>query len=119
RTLLRACAARRASDLGDAIADCDVTVLSRAPAGRDDLGDGALELLELSLHGLGRDLDLKLRNLELEIEVPAEAVQAQLEELQRTVAEVVPAGGRPAQDGDVAIGDRVPEIGSTSRSARA
>jgi trigger factor len=43
----------------------------------------------------------------LEIKVPAEAVQAQLEELQRTVAEVVPAGGRAAQPGDVAIVDLV------------
>ena len=41
----------------------------------------------------------------LEVDVPAEVVQAQLEELQRTVAEVVPADGRPAQEGDVAIVD--------------
>src|SRR5207302_8417107 len=41
----------------------------------------------------------------LEIEVPEEAVQAQLEELQRVAAEVVPSGGRAAQPGDVAIVD--------------
>jgi len=41
----------------------------------------------------------------LEIDVPGEAVQAQLEELQRSVAEVVPADGRPAREGDVAIVD--------------
>src|SRR5581483_2056139 len=41
----------------------------------------------------------------LELDVPAEAVQAQLEELQRTVAEVAPADGRSAQEGDVAIID--------------
>jgi trigger factor len=41
----------------------------------------------------------------LEIEVPGETVQAGLEELQRTVAEVLPADGRPAQEGDVAIVD--------------
>jgi trigger factor len=49
----------------------------------------------------------KLEVPKLEIEVPTEAVQAQLEELQRTVAEVVPAGRRPAQAGDVAIVDLV------------
>src|SRR5918911_182094 len=36
----------------------------------------------------------------LEIDVPEEAVQAQLEELQRTVADLVPVEGRPAQEGD-------------------
>jgi len=41
----------------------------------------------------------------LDIDVPQEAIQAQLEELQRTVAEVVPAEGRSAQEGDVAIVD--------------
>jgi len=50
----------------------------------------------------------------LEIDVPAEAVQAQLEELQRTVAEVVPADGRPAQEGDVAIVD----LGSDGEAQR-
>jgi trigger factor len=43
----------------------------------------------------------------LELEVPTEAVQAQLEELQRIVAEVVPADGRSAQAGDVAIVDLI------------
>src|SRR5439155_581545 len=43
----------------------------------------------------------------LEVEIPGEAIQEQLEELQRTVAEVVPAEGRPAQEGDVVIADLV------------
>src|SRR4051794_37744068 len=43
----------------------------------------------------------------LELEVPEEAVQAQLEELQRTVADLVPVEGRPAQDGDTAVIDMV------------
>ena len=43
----------------------------------------------------------------LKIEIPDEAVQQQLEELQRIAAEVVPVEGRPAQDGDVAIVDLV------------
>ena len=43
----------------------------------------------------------------LEIEVPAEAVEAQLEELRRVAAEIVPVEGRPAQEGDVAIVDLV------------
>jgi trigger factor len=41
----------------------------------------------------------------LEIEVPPEAVQEQLEALQRSVAEMVTAEGRPAQDGDVVVID--------------
>jgi trigger factor len=43
----------------------------------------------------------------LEVEIPAEAIQDQLEELQRTVAEVVPVDGRPAQTGDVVVADLV------------
>ena len=43
----------------------------------------------------------------LEIEIPDDAIQQQLEELQRIAAEVVPVDGRPAQDGDVAVVDLV------------
>ncbi|MGZ4292379.1 MAG: trigger factor [Gaiellaceae bacterium] len=50
-----------------------------------------------------------------EVEVPQEAVQAELEMLQRTVAEVVPVDGRPAQDGDVAVVDLLAEDGSSQR----
>ena len=51
----------------------------------------------------------------LEIEVPQEAVQEQLEELQRTAAELAPVDGRPAQDGDVVIVDLVSEDGQAQR----
>src|SRR3954452_14609592 len=51
----------------------------------------------------------------LELEVPEEAVQAQLEELQRTVADLVPVEGRPAQDGDTAVIDMVSENGEAQR----
>jgi trigger factor len=50
-----------------------------------------------------------------EVEVPQEAVQAELEQLQRTVAEIVPADGRPAQDGDVAVVDLLANDGSAQR----
>ena len=50
-----------------------------------------------------------------EVEVPQEAVQAELEMLQRTVAELVPVEGRPAQDGDVAVVDLLAEDGSSQR----
>jgi trigger factor len=50
----------------------------------------------------------------LAIEIPPETVQAQLEELQRTVAEVAPVDGRPAQAGDVAVVDLVSD-GRTQR----
>ena len=40
-----------------------------------------------------------------EVEVPEEAVQAELETLQRTVAELVPVEGRPAQEGDTVVVD--------------
>ena len=43
----------------------------------------------------------------LEVEIPAEALQGQLEELQRIAAEVVPVDGRAVQEGDVAIVDLV------------
>ena len=48
----------------------------------------------------------------LEVEIPPEAIQAQLEELQRTVAEVVPVDGRAAQPGDVAVIDVVSDEGA-------
>jgi trigger factor len=42
-------------------------------------------------------------------------VQAQLEELQRTAADLAPVDGRPAQDGDVAVVDLVAEGGDIQR----
>src|SRR5207249_4894193 len=51
----------------------------------------------------------------LEAEVPPEAIRAQLEELQRSVAELVPVDGRPAQDGDTAVIDLVSESGEAQR----
>jgi trigger factor len=50
-----------------------------------------------------------------EAEVPQEAVQAELETLQRIAAELVPVEGRPAQEGDVAVVDLVAEDGSAQR----
>jgi trigger factor len=50
-----------------------------------------------------------------EAEVPAEAVQAELQALQGTVAELSPVEGRPAQDGDVAVVDLLAEDGSAQR----
>jgi trigger factor len=50
-----------------------------------------------------------------EIEVPEEAVQAELEMLQRTVAELVPVEGRPAQEGDTVVVDMEAEDGSAQR----
>jgi trigger factor len=50
-----------------------------------------------------------------EVEVPQEAVQAELELLQRTVAELVPVDGRPAQEGDVAVIDLVANDGTAQR----
>ncbi len=43
----------------------------------------------------------------LQIEIPPEAVEAQLEELRRVAAEIVPVEGRPAQEGDVTVVDLV------------
>ncbi len=48
----------------DEVDDGDVAVLRRAAFDRDELGDGALEQLELRLHRLLRHLDLVLRHLE-------------------------------------------------------
>ena len=50
-----------------------------------------------------------------EAEVPAEAVQAELDELQKTVGELVPVEGRPAQEGDTAVIDLIAEDGSAQR----
>jgi trigger factor len=50
-----------------------------------------------------------------EVEVPEEVVQAQLEELQRTAAELAPVDGRPAQDGDTVVVDVVSGEGEAQR----
>src|SRR5215469_6832745 len=50
-----------------------------------------------------------------EAEVPEEAVQAELEALQRSVAELVPVEGRPAADGDTVVVDLLAEDGSAQR----
>ena len=51
----------------------------------------------------------------VEAAVPEEAVQAELETLQRIAAEIVPVEGRPAQDGDTAVIDLVSEDGTSQR----
>ena len=51
----------------------------------------------------------------LEVEVPEEAIQAELELLQRTVAELEPVEGRPAQEHDVAVVDLIADDGSAQR----
>ena len=50
-----------------------------------------------------------------EIEIPEEVVRAQLEELQRTAADLVPVEGRPAQDGDTVVVDLVTDDGQGQR----
>jgi trigger factor len=50
-----------------------------------------------------------------EAEVPTEAVDAELELLQRVAAEVVPVEGRPARDGDTAVVDVILVDGSAQR----
>jgi trigger factor len=50
-----------------------------------------------------------------EAEVPEEAVSGELEMVQRIAAALVPVEGRPAQDGDTAVIDLVPEDGSAQR----
>jgi trigger factor len=50
-----------------------------------------------------------------EAEVPTEAVQAELEALQKTVGELVPVEGRPAEGGDTAVVDLIAEDGSAQR----
>lgn len=51
----------------------------------------------------------------LELDIPEEAIQGQLEELQRIVAELSPVEGRPAQEGDVVVVDLVSEDGQAQR----
>jgi trigger factor len=51
----------------------------------------------------------------VEAEVPEEAVQAELETLQRIAAEIVPVEGRPAQAGDTVVVDLVAEDGTAQR----
>jgi trigger factor len=48
-------------------------------------------------------------------EVPQEAVDAELEVLQRVAAEVVPVAGRPAQEGDTVVVDLIADDGSAQR----
>jgi trigger factor len=50
-----------------------------------------------------------------EAEVPEELVDAELEVLRSTVAELAPVDGRPAREGDVAIVDLVGEDGDAQR----
>ena len=50
-----------------------------------------------------------------EAEIPEDAVQAELEALQRTVGELVPVEGRPAKDGDTVVVDLIAEDGSAQR----
>ena len=50
-----------------------------------------------------------------EAEVPQEAVTAELEALQRSVAELIPVEGRPAQAGDTVVVDLLAEDGSAQR----
>jgi trigger factor len=57
----------------------------------------------------------KLEVPKQEADVPQEAVQSELEALQRTVAELVPVEGRPAQDGDTVVLDLISEDGSAQR----
>ena len=49
-----------------------------------------------------------------EADVPQEAVTAELEALQRSVAELIPVEGRPAQAGDTVVVDLLAEDGSAA-----
>ncbi len=51
----------------------------------------------------------------VEAGVPEEAVQAELETLQRIAAEIVPVEGRPAQEGDTVVIDLAAEDGTAQR----
>jgi len=51
----------------------------------------------------------------VEAEVPEEAVQAELETLQRIAAEIVPVEGRPAQEGDTVVVDLIADDGTAQR----
>ena len=58
------------------------------------------------------------RSLEVpkaDVDVPPEAVDEQLEALQRTVAELAPVEGRPVQEDDTVVVDLVNEKGETQR----
>jgi trigger factor len=50
-----------------------------------------------------------------EVEVPPEAVDAELEALRETVAELAPANGRPAREGDTLVIDLVDPSGEAQR----
>jgi trigger factor len=50
-----------------------------------------------------------------EVEVPQEAIDAEIESLRETVAELGPADGRPAQEGDTLIVDLVDPSGEAQR----
>ena len=50
-----------------------------------------------------------------EVEVPAEAVETELEALRESIAELVPAEGRPAQAGDTVVIDIVSPSGDVQR----
>jgi len=50
-----------------------------------------------------------------EVEVPQEAVDAELEALRESVAELAPADGRPARDGDTLVVDLVDSNGEAQR----
>jgi trigger factor len=50
-----------------------------------------------------------------EVQVPEEAVQAELDLLQKIAADIEPVDGRPAQDGDVAVVDLIAEDGTAQR----
>jgi trigger factor len=50
-----------------------------------------------------------------EVGIPEEAVQAELEALQRSVAELVPVSGRTAADGDTVVVDLVADDGTAQR----
>jgi trigger factor len=49
------------------------------------------------------------------VDIPDEAVQAELQAVQATAAELTPIDGRSAQDGDVAVVDLLSEDGSAQR----
>ena len=57
----------------------------------------------------------KLEVPKAEADVPQEAVQAELEALQRTVGELVPVEGRPAAIGDTVVVDLIAQDGSAQR----
>ncbi|HET8558203.1 MAG TPA: trigger factor [Gaiellaceae bacterium] len=49
------------------------------------------------------------------VDIPEEAVQAELQAVQSTAAELTPLDGRPAQDGDVAVVDLLADDGTAQR----